>query len=98
MHVLGAIAEFEKDRIRERVLAGLERARRQGKRHAMQNSEAVYDIIAVRDLHFGQLEQDITVVAGDEEFELTVIARRKSLEAALRLSGVVTRDSAPGSA
>ena len=32
MHILGAIAEFERERIRERVLAGLERARREGKR------------------------------------------------------------------
>jgi DNA invertase Pin-like site-specific DNA recombinase len=32
MHVLGAIAEFERERIRERVLAGLQRARSQGKR------------------------------------------------------------------
>jgi len=32
LHVLGAIAEFERERIRERVLAGLERARAQGKR------------------------------------------------------------------
>ncbi len=32
MHILGAIAEFERERIRERVLAGLERARRNGKR------------------------------------------------------------------
>ena len=32
MHILGAIAEFERERIRERVLAGLQRARRQGKR------------------------------------------------------------------
>src|ERR1700704_2702687 len=32
MHILGAIAEFERERIRERVLAGLARARAQGKR------------------------------------------------------------------
>jgi putative DNA-invertase from lambdoid prophage Rac len=32
LHVLGAIAEFERDRIRERVVAGLDRVRRQGKR------------------------------------------------------------------
>ena len=32
MHILGAIAEFERDRIRERVLAGLKRARTQGTR------------------------------------------------------------------
>jgi DNA invertase Pin-like site-specific DNA recombinase len=32
LHVLGAIAEFERDRIRERVVAGLDRVKRQGKR------------------------------------------------------------------
>ena len=32
MHILGAIAEFERERIRERVVAGLQRARREGKR------------------------------------------------------------------
>ncbi len=32
MHLLGAIAEFERDRIRERVLAGLQRARSQGRK------------------------------------------------------------------
>ena len=32
MHILGAIAEFERERIRERVLAGLQRARAQGHR------------------------------------------------------------------
>jgi len=32
LHLLGAIAEFERERIRERVLAGLQRARAQGKR------------------------------------------------------------------
>jgi DNA invertase Pin-like site-specific DNA recombinase len=32
MHILGAIAEFERGRLRERVLAGLARARSAGKR------------------------------------------------------------------
>src|SRR5262245_7578738 len=32
LHVLGAIAEFERERIRERVMAGLQRAKAQGKR------------------------------------------------------------------
>jgi DNA invertase Pin-like site-specific DNA recombinase len=32
LHVLGAIAEFERSRLRERVVAGLQRARRDGKR------------------------------------------------------------------
>ena len=31
MHILGAIAEFERERIRERVLAGLQRAKAQGR-------------------------------------------------------------------
>jgi DNA invertase Pin-like site-specific DNA recombinase len=31
LHVLGAISEFERERIRERVMAGLQRARTQGK-------------------------------------------------------------------
>ena len=32
LHILAALAEFERERIRERVMAGLERAKRQGKR------------------------------------------------------------------
>jgi DNA invertase Pin-like site-specific DNA recombinase len=32
MHILGAIAEFERGRLRERVMAGLDRARREGRR------------------------------------------------------------------
>jgi DNA invertase Pin-like site-specific DNA recombinase len=32
MHILAAIAEFERERIRERVLAGLQRAKSQGRR------------------------------------------------------------------
>ena len=32
LHVLGAISEFERERIRERVMAGLQRARTQGRR------------------------------------------------------------------
>jgi DNA invertase Pin-like site-specific DNA recombinase len=32
LHVLGAIAEFERERIRERVMAGLQRARNEGTR------------------------------------------------------------------
>src|SRR5262252_239138 len=32
MHILGAIAEFERERIRERVVAGLRRAKAQGTR------------------------------------------------------------------
>ncbi len=45
MHILGAIAEFERERIRERVLAGLQRARAQGKRLGRPRSRPV--VIAV---------------------------------------------------
>src|SRR5229473_2338331 len=38
MHILGAIAEFERERIRERVMAGLQRARSQGKRLGRPNA------------------------------------------------------------
>lgn len=32
LHILAALAEFERERIRERVMAGLQRAKAQGKR------------------------------------------------------------------
>jgi DNA invertase Pin-like site-specific DNA recombinase len=38
MHILGAIAEFERERIRERVLAGLQRARAHGQRLGRPNA------------------------------------------------------------
>jgi DNA invertase Pin-like site-specific DNA recombinase len=38
IHILGAIAEFERERIRERVMAGLQRARAQGKRLGRPNA------------------------------------------------------------
>lgn len=37
-HVLSAVAQFERDRIRERVMAGLQRARAQGKRLGRPNA------------------------------------------------------------
>ena len=45
MHILGAIAEFGRERIRERVMAGLQRARAQGKRLGRpRNRPAAVDI------------------------------------------------------
>jgi DNA invertase Pin-like site-specific DNA recombinase len=55
LHVLGAIAEFERARIRERVMAGLARARAQGKRlgrgqrletHLCQQADACWQVQA----------------------------------------------------
>src|SRR5204863_4916045 len=43
LHVLGAIAEFERERIRERVLAGLQRARAQGQRLGRRRATALPD-------------------------------------------------------
>jgi DNA invertase Pin-like site-specific DNA recombinase len=45
MHILGAIAEFERERIRERVLAGLQRAKAQGKRLGRPRRELPLDAI-----------------------------------------------------
>ena len=46
LHILGAIAEFERDRIRERVLAGLDRAKRQGKRLGRPAAVVPHDRVA----------------------------------------------------
>ena len=46
LHVLGAIAEFERDRIRERVVAGLRRARTQGKRLGRPKSDLPVERLA----------------------------------------------------
>lgn len=48
MHILGAIAEFERDRIRERVLAGLQRARAQGKRLGRPRSRPLPQLASTR--------------------------------------------------
>ena len=45
LHILAALAEFERGRIRERVMAGLQRARAQGKRLGRPRSRPV--VIAV---------------------------------------------------
>ena len=39
LHILAALAEFERERIRERVLAGLQRAKTQGKRLGRPNKQ-----------------------------------------------------------
>jgi DNA invertase Pin-like site-specific DNA recombinase len=46
MHILGAIAEFERERIRERVLAGLARARSIGTRLGRPKAEIPVDRLA----------------------------------------------------
>jgi putative DNA-invertase from lambdoid prophage Rac len=43
MHILGAIAEFERERIRERVLAGLQRAKAAGRRLGRPRAEIPAD-------------------------------------------------------
>jgi DNA invertase Pin-like site-specific DNA recombinase len=46
LHILGAIAEFERERIRERVLAGLQRARTQGKKLGRRKAAVPIDRLA----------------------------------------------------
>ena len=53
MHILGAIAEFERGRIVERVRAGLARARAQGKRLGRQPyaiADAQFEAVADQSL------------------------------------------------
>jgi len=45
-HILGAIAEFERARIAERVKAGVERARRQGRRLGRPEREVPDSVLA----------------------------------------------------
>jgi DNA invertase Pin-like site-specific DNA recombinase len=45
LHILAALAEFERERIRERVRAGLDRARRQGTRLGRPRVQAVGAIV-----------------------------------------------------
>lgn len=49
LHVLGAISEFERERIRERVMAGLQRARAQGTR--LGRPRAVVPLERVKDVN-----------------------------------------------
>jgi DNA invertase Pin-like site-specific DNA recombinase len=55
LHILGALASFERDRLRERVLCGLSRARAQGKRlgrqprHISADQLASVEHLSVRD-------------------------------------------------
>ena len=46
LHILGAIAEFERARISERVKAGVERARRQGRRLGRPEREVPESVVA----------------------------------------------------
>jgi DNA invertase Pin-like site-specific DNA recombinase len=55
MHILGAIAEFERGRLRERVLAGLQRARTQGKR--LGRPRAVVPVERVQSVHGQPVDQ-----------------------------------------
>jgi len=54
MHILGAIAEFERERIRERVMAGLQRTRTQGRRlgrpHAVVPTVRVHSVTRLLNL------------------------------------------------
>jgi DNA invertase Pin-like site-specific DNA recombinase len=49
LHVLGALAEFERERLRERVIAGMRRAKRQGK-HVGRPRRAVPELAHVEGL------------------------------------------------
>lgn len=58
-HMMGALAEFERNLIRERTRAGLEAARRRGKTPGRQRKLAAKDLAAARAL----LEEEALTVA-----------------------------------
>src|SRR5438128_6640072 len=60
MHILGAIAEFERERIRERVMAGLQRARSQGRR--LGRPQAAIPIERVQDVSGMRVDQAARVL------------------------------------
>jgi len=62
--VIGAVAELERSLIRERVMMGLDRARRQGKR--LGRPRAIADAAKIRDLQ-------------NEGYSLRMIAKRVGL-------------------
>jgi DNA invertase Pin-like site-specific DNA recombinase len=73
MHILGAIAEFERGRIVERVKAGLARARAAGTRLGRRRSRAVRD--------FGRLRRAVSrrrsrTARGGRRIRQAVAARR----------------------
>jgi len=64
MHILGAIAEFERARIAERVRAGLARAREQGRRLGRPNRVVAESMLApVRGLSVRQAAERLGVSA-----------------------------------
>lgn len=67
-HVFGALAEFEKNLIRERTLAGLENARRLGRKGGRPRSMSDDDIAAARAL---LASPDITVEAVAERMNVS---------------------------
>ncbi len=65
LHILGAIAEFERDRIRERVVAGLNRARSQGQKLGRPRQVVpVERLQAVEGLSVRQAAQQLEVSVG----------------------------------
>jgi DNA invertase Pin-like site-specific DNA recombinase len=64
LHILSAIAEFERSRIQERVMAGLARAKAQGKRLGRPERQVPEDLLApVRGLSVREAGVAVTVVS-----------------------------------
>jgi hypothetical protein len=70
-------------------------ARRQGVHHAIRKSERVVDVTEVKDVRLGTLEQDVVVMVGGEELELTLTARWRSLKSGLLLAGHTAHEVTP---
>lgn len=72
-HIIGAMAEFERELIRERVKAGIENARRKGKRIGRKPA-ALIDIEKAIELHKQNPSLSIRVIAHKAKLSKSLVA------------------------
>jgi DNA invertase Pin-like site-specific DNA recombinase len=87
LHILGAIAEFERARIAERVKAGVDRARRQGRRLGRPEREVPESIIApVRGLSVREAAKRLGVSTATAHRWLSKASRKSSTESPCQIA------------
>ena len=87
LHILGAIAEFERARIAERVKAGVERARRQGRRLGRPERQVPESVVApVRGLSVREAAKRLGVSTATAHRWLQKASRKSSPESTLRIA------------
>ena len=87
LHILGAIAEFERARIAERVKAGVERARRQGRRLGRPEREVPESVVApVRGLSVREAAKRLGVSTATAHRWLQKVSHKSSPESPLQIA------------